>query len=117
VSIKNPQKVSGLFAFWRYDTYPYVLGGVVDMMDDQGLVRVPSYGNAWFMPIKLMPIRKGKELLGALKGPHGLEGQRRQALESFDALWDETLFALFPDARHPNIMRHQKALKEKKRGV
>jgi hypothetical protein len=113
MAVKNPQKITGLFAFWRYDLYPYVLGGVVDMMDDQGLVRAPSYGNGWFQPIKLMPIKKGKELLDALKGhPHGLENQRRQALETFDAHWDETLFALFPDARHPNIMRHQK---EKKR--
>lgn len=112
MSIKNPQKVSGLFAFWRYDLYPYVLGGVVDMMDDNGLVRVPSYGKAWFRPIVLYPIKKGKALLEKLKHPNGLETQRRHALEKFEDEWDAKLFELFPEARHPNIMRHQ----EKKRG-
>lgn len=110
---KPSQKVSGMFAFWRYDQYPYVLGGEIDMMDDEGLVRVPSYGNAWFQPIKLVPIKKGKELLEAMKGyPNGLEAQRKRALEEFEDKWDETLFVLFPDARHPQIQRHQKAKKK-----
>lgn len=110
------QKVSGMFAFWRYDLYPYVLGGEIDMMDDQGLVRVPSYGHSWFQPIKLLPAKKGRELLDALKGhPHGLENQRRKALEEFDAKWDDTLFVLFPEARHPQIMRHQEPKKAAKK--
>lgn len=103
------QTIKGMFAFWRYDLYPYVLGGEFDAMNDAGYVRVPSYGNGWVMPIKILPVKKGKELLEALKGhPSGLENQRRAALEEFERKWDETLFILFPDARHPHITRHQK---------
>lgn len=109
---KDVQEVSGLFAFWRYDQYPYVLGAPITKMDDDGKVYAPNY-QGWFTPIKLMPLKKGKELLDALKGqPDGLEAQRRRALEEFDKRWDDTLFVLFPDARHPNIQRHQT---EKKR--
>ncbi len=104
----DEQEITGLFAFWRYDLYPYVLGGVAERMDDDGRVYVRAY-QGWVKPIKLMPIKKGKALLDALKGhPHGLEAQRRADLEKFEEKWDDTLFALFPEARHPNISRHNK---------
>ena len=109
---KDDQAVTGVFAFWRYDQYPYVLGGVIDRINDKGLVRVPSYGNGWVTPIKMMSVKAGEALLDALKGnPHGLEAQRRAALEEFEAHWDETLFTLFGEARHPNIPRHWKLKK------
>lgn len=106
------QEVTGLFAFWRYDLYPYVTGAPITKMNDDGLVYAPSY-QGWFAPIKLMPLSKGVQLLDAMTArPHGLVAQRERAFEEFEQKWDETLFVLFPDARHPNIARHQK---EKKR--
>ena len=105
---KNPQEVTGLFAFWRYDQYPYVLGAPVTKMDDEGRVYVPDY-QGWFTPIKILPLQKGKKLLDALQNREdGLESQRRRALAEFDKKWDDTLFVLFPEARHPDIGRHQK---------
>jgi hypothetical protein len=108
---QNAQKVSGLFAFWRYDLYPYVLGAPITAMDNDGKVYVPSY-QGWVVPFKLMPLKKGRDLLDALKNnAHGLEARRRRALAEFDAKWDDTLFTLFPEARHPNITRHQEGKK------
>lgn len=101
-------EVTGLFAFWRYDQYPYVLGAPVTKMDDEGRVYTPAY-QGWVTPIKLVPLKKGKALLDALQNyEHGLEIQRRRALAVFDKEWDDTLFVLFPEARHPDIERHQK---------
>jgi len=48
------------------------------------------------------------QLLDALKNhDHGLEHQRRRALAAFDKKWDDTLFAIFPEARDPNYVRHR----------
>lgn len=61
------QKIKGLFAFWRYDQFPYVLGGTVDRMSEKGNVNTHEYGYGYnFTPIKLMPEKAGKELLAKL---------------------------------------------------
>lgn len=109
--VKQDNEVTGLFAFWRYDQYPYVLGAPVTKMDDEGRVYAPSY-QGWFTPIKIVPLKKGKELLDALKNhDHGLEHQRRRALAEFDKKWDDALFVLFPEARDPSNPRHREGNK------
>ena len=71
------------YAFWRYDTFPFVLHGeVVAGPDDKGRVQVKGYANArddgtygggWFMPIKLLSIEAGQPLgkqLDLLRAEH-----------------------------------------------
>lgn len=115
MSRKNAQRVTGLFAFWRYDQYPFVLGAPVTEMDDEGKVYVPNY-QGWVKPLKLMPLKKGKELLEALKGAEGLERQRKAALEKFEDHWARTLHVLFPEALNPDWASHQRVLNPKKGG-
>jgi hypothetical protein len=56
-----------LFAFWEYDLYPYMLGGVASSMNDEGYVYIKSY-QSWFNPFKLVPIDIGKILYVQVEG-------------------------------------------------
>lgn len=56
-----------LYAFWRNDTFPYVLGGKVTNMDDFGNVQVEGYSSYKFKPIRLMPAGAGAELHTKIK--------------------------------------------------
>lgn len=108
--------VKGIFAFWRYGLFPYVLGAEATRMDEDGKVYVPNY-RGWVTPIKLLPLKKGKDLLDALKGnPHGLEHQRLAALEVFEEDWDARVFVLLPEASDPACQRHVRMKEKKKNG-
>ena len=53
-----------MYAFWKYDTYPYLLGGVVNgELLSGGRVKVEGYGPGHtFAPIKLLPDAEGEAL-------------------------------------------------------
>lgn len=52
-----------LYAFWKYDLFPYLLGGEVEDMRDDGRVQVKGYGPGfWFKPTRLVPVKMGKAL-------------------------------------------------------
>ena len=89
--------VEGMFAFWRYDRYPYVLGAEITRMNDTGDVYAPSY-QRWFRPIKMMPAKAGKTLGARLEQ---MRAEHRTAVEAVDATWNKTLFHLLPEARSP----------------
>lgn len=89
------EKVTGLFAFWRYDSYPYVLGAEISMMSEKGSVYAPSY-QGWFKPIKVMPAKAGLALLDKLEK---MRADHREATHLLNATWNGTLFELMPEAR------------------
>lgn len=96
------QGVKGLFAFWRNDLYPYVLGAEIDAMSDKGSVHAPSYSTSyaagWFTPIKVMPAKAGRALhekINQMRIDHAV------ARVQLDAEWNEMLFNLLPEARNP----------------
>lgn len=92
------EEVNGLFAFWRYDQYPYVLGAEITRMNDRGDVYAPAY-EAWFHPVKLMPVKAGKALDDRLLQ---MRNEHRAAHVMLDAEWNKTLFDLIPEARSPD---------------
>lgn len=51
-----------LYAFWEYDCPPYVLGGEVEELKDNGLVRIKGYRGMAFDPVKVVPYEEGIEL-------------------------------------------------------
>ncbi len=70
---------SNLYAFWKYDQFPYLLGGKVTRINDIGKVETEEFGkNYWFSPIKFLPEDSAKKLLLKLKE---LEEKRRQDME------------------------------------
>lgn len=49
-----------LFAFWRYDLFPYVLGGKIVDVSPKGLVAIEGYGyGSWFRTFKIVPFEEG----------------------------------------------------------
>lgn len=58
---KDKRKEQELFAFWKYDQLPYLLGGEVSEMRGDGAVYIDSY-TGWFQPRILMPKQKGAQL-------------------------------------------------------
>lgn len=57
-----------LFAFWKYDTYPYVLGAEVVEIKDSGRIVAKGYeGYASFKPILLLPLKEGEKRWAELK--------------------------------------------------
>ena len=57
----NETPIQGLYAFWKYDQFPYIIGGEVSKINGKGHVYAPSY-QSWFVPLKILPIIEGKEL-------------------------------------------------------
>lgn len=52
-------KGSELYAFWEYDTPPYVLGGVVTKIKDNGDVCVKGFNGSCFTPTQILPLDEG----------------------------------------------------------
>ena len=57
-----------LFAFWKYDQFPFVLGGEVTDMKSDGAVETKEYGPGYyFTPIKFLPLDEGKKKMAELR--------------------------------------------------
>jgi len=85
---KGFKRVTGLFAFWRYDLFPHVLGGPVMAMNDKGLVQVETYGGGVFRPIKLVPRAQGTKMLVEIER---LCREHREASLKFAEQWRATV--------------------------
>jgi hypothetical protein len=92
----NTTEIS-LYAFWKYDLFPFVVGGKVTKMTGDGKCFAPSY-QGWVNPIKLLPVEAGEELMEDIK-------QRKleydQALESLEEHHREQLEYLLPWIQWP----------------
>lgn len=55
-----------LYAFWKYDHYPYHLGGELIQVLDSGRVRVKGYDGMTFTPIKIVPFEIGQKIKAEL---------------------------------------------------
>ena len=92
------EKVTGVFAFWRYDRYPYVLGAEIEAIDGHGNVRPVDYGGHWFRAFKLLSVQAGKKLQARLQK---LRTDKAAADALSDQTWNTQLFELMPEARDP----------------
>lgn len=70
-----------LYAFWKNDTPPYLVGGEVDRVLDDGCVVAKNFGGYKFKPVKIVPLNVGLELKEKLK----------QAHEEYDAVHKKAL--------------------------
>ncbi len=67
-----------LFAFWRYDQFPYVLGSEITDMNNDGQVETTRYGKGqWFKPFKIVPVLEGERIMNDL---HILKLGRMEAM-------------------------------------
>lgn len=91
-----------LYAFWRYDQFPYVLhGNVVDLRRD-GCVRVEGYLTTAFYPLLLLPKEEGQKLGREI---NKLRAEHRAAREEFEKEWRVRLRTITPYPIHPPFPR------------
>lgn len=93
----EPEKTSEppqvLYAFWKYDQYPYCLGGVIDKWDDDGRVRIARY-SGWFKPVLVTTYARGMIIQQDLDR---LATSRKSNLEAIEAGFEERLKNSVPD--------------------
>lgn len=52
-----------LYAFWKYDLPPFLLGGIVELINEDGYVKIKDrYDGMRFKPAVLLPLEKGLAL-------------------------------------------------------
>lgn len=90
------KRVTGLFAFWTYDTFPYVLGGPVMSMNDSGRIQAETYGGSVFVPLKILPRAVGEAILTKIEA---LRREQHAAEEKFRDEWREKIRVLVPEVR------------------
>jgi len=72
-----------LYAFWKHDTFPFLLGGEITEMRSDGMVETVGYGKgSWFPPVKILPLEDGRLMAMRLRQ---LKEQREQELSSIYA--------------------------------
>lgn len=95
--------MSKLYAFWKHSSFPYVLGGPVTKMNDNGTVETKNFGKGYyFMPFKIVPLKTGQALQKALDR---LEERHVAALRLFKAEWDKEAETL-KNAINRGITKH-----------
>ena len=85
-------KMRGLYAFWQYSQFPFILGGRVTEMYEDGKVGAEGYTGFRFKPLKLLPVGAGEKLNQKLKD---LERNYNQALKQFKKEWAKRADELF----------------------
>ena len=92
-----------LYAFWKYDLFPYLLHGeVTEGPDDQGRIQADGYGSALFSPLIMLPYPAGEEL--GIKLDH-LRADYDQQVKAVDDKFRVRLNGMLP----PSL---QRAVKE-----
>jgi hypothetical protein len=84
--------VKHLYAFWRHDTYPFVLGAVVEAIDDRGRVMLGAYNRMIVEPIKVVERTLGLRLQKQLDL---LRSHQQAALEAFHDEWRQKVVDTF----------------------
>lgn len=90
-------KKQKLFAFWQHDKFPYVLGAEIKEFvinpNYQGYIKAVGFGNYFFLPIAIFPIKYGQQICAQLES---LKESREADLESIRNKYEETLKINFP---------------------
>lgn len=63
----DAEALGGLWAFWGYDSYPYIIGGKVVKGYASGVVKVEGYGDHTFRPKMLILGKDGEALRDKLR--------------------------------------------------
>lgn len=77
-------KSQALYVFWKYDHYPYYLGGELLQVLDSGRVRVKGYDGMALTPIKIVPSDVGQKIKAELDK---LRASHARALRDFENEW------------------------------
>lgn len=84
-----------LYAFWKHDTFPYVLGAPVDRINRYGNIEAEGYAGMSFSPIKLLPREDGEKLQ---KDLDDFQAEYRKALAGLNDNFNHRLNSLSTNA-------------------
>jgi len=87
----DAEALGGLWAFWGYDSYPYLIGGKVVKGYASGVVKVEGYGDHTFKPKMLILGKDGEALRDKLKA---LTTERDDMLKGVEETFRKKLDAL-----------------------
>ena len=83
-----------MVAFWRYDSFPFVLGGHVTKLRADGSVETRQYGHGYyFTPFKILPKEAGEAVLEEFKK---LREEHDTATRALNKEWQGKLLELLP---------------------
>lgn len=75
------KKKSVRYAFWKYASYPYILGGTITKEHPNGLVETKEYGQGnKFRPVAIVSAEYGKPISEILKYLEYTYNQEKDAL-------------------------------------
>lgn len=84
----------GYYAFWRYDKYPFFLGGTITKMHDTGTVETKEFGRGrYFRPVLIVPKKTGLEIQKTLER---LERERDKAVKTLNSSFVRKLREAIP---------------------
>lgn len=95
----NEQK---LFGFWRYDSYPYILGASIERFTPGGYIVPADFGGRCYKPILILPFNEGKILRERLKN---LEVGYERAEKEMRAGWIEALGKIFGEENLARVIK------------
>lgn len=82
-----------IYAFWKYDQYPYLLGD--EVLEIEGMkVKPANYGGYWFTAKFFLPDDSGAKLKEKLKD---LKEKRQNELHKFNEKFDSQLGSLLKE--------------------
>lgn len=68
------------YAFWKYDSVPYLLGGEVIEFRPDGQVSVKGYTGTLFKPVKVVPLSKGIKLKNELERAEAVYREKHRSI-------------------------------------
>jgi len=86
--------IQELYAFWKYDTYPFCLGGEVSEITEKGNVIPVGYQGHIFKPIKLVPKEQGLKIKQQLDE---LKDQYQKAQDELSKSFKEKANEILPE--------------------
>jgi hypothetical protein len=81
-----------LYAFWAYSSFPYLLGGQIIRMNENGSIEPKGYTGFYFRPVCIVPLETGLKLHEQLKI---LEKEHKKAIDETNKKFKDRLMNEF----------------------
>jgi|SRR6185503_17424500 len=95
IDILLTMKKTRQYAFWKYDLFPFVLGGEVSrhcVLNGKEMVETINFGKGnWFVPIKVLDLEVGLKVQAKLDD---LTNRRKEFLKVAEKMFDLELNAI-----------------------
>lgn len=91
-----------LFAFWKYDLFPYLIGGQITKLLSNGRVRTKEFGGYSFTPVKMLSVEEGAKLRSKL---NDLKLARDKAIKEIELEYQQELNNLLSTYSFPDHLK------------